>query len=127
MKTTKAHFPAPTAALTLVLAAGMASGQSGELFPAVFNLSSLNGSNGFNINLIEEFSGGSSRVSSAGDVNGDGIDDLVITSGAAPGIDGKESYVVFGGSTLGSAGAIELSTLFTPSPRRRWLRHHPLF
>ena len=45
---------------------------------ASFDLSSLNGSNGFVLNGIDEddFSGGS--VSSAGDVNGDGFDDLII-------------------------------------------------
>jgi FG-GAP repeat len=112
MKITTTRLVAPSVALTLVLAAGMASGQSGELFPAAFNLSLLNGTNGFNINLIEEFSGGSGRVSSAGDVNGDGIDDLIISAGfGGPGGESRESYVVFGGSTLGSAGAIELSTL----------------
>jgi hypothetical protein len=47
------------------------------LVPA-FNLSTLNGSNGFAINGIaaDDLSGFS--VSSAGDVNGDGFDDLII-------------------------------------------------
>ncbi|MEO0843271.1 MAG: integrin alpha [Cyanobacteria bacterium J06643_5] len=64
------------------------------VFPAQFNLSDLNGSNGF---ILSDFSGTS--VSSAGDVNGDGIDDLLLgAAGADPdGINNAgESYVVFG-------------------------------
>ncbi|WP_036532915.1 integrin alpha, partial [Neosynechococcus sphagnicola] len=47
-------------------------------FSSTLNLSTLNGSNGFVINGINasDFSGQS--VSGAGDVNGDGIDDLII-------------------------------------------------
>ena len=48
------------------------------MFGPTFNLSDLDGSNGFAINGIAalDFSGYS--VSSAGDVNGDGFDDLII-------------------------------------------------
>ncbi|ELR99808.1 integrin alpha, partial [Gloeocapsa sp. PCC 73106] len=68
-------------------------------FPSQFELSSLNGSNGFAINGINngDVSGGS--VSSAGDINGDGIDDLIIGAyGADPSgrSDAGQSYVVFG-------------------------------
>ena len=47
-------------------------------FSAAFNLSTLNGANGFKINGVaaEDYSGFS--VSTAGDVNGDGFDDLLI-------------------------------------------------
>ena len=73
---------------------GQASG-----FGASLELSSLDGSNGFVINGIDfrDFSG--LRVSSAGDVNGDGFDDLIIgASFADPGgkVEAGESYVVFG-------------------------------
>ena len=54
-------------------------------FGASLNLSSLNGSNGFVINGIDagDYSGYS--VSSAGDINGDGFDDLIIGArGADP-------------------------------------------
>ncbi len=68
-------------------------------FDSVLNLSDLNGSNGFVINGIdsEDFSG--SSVSSAGDINNDGIDDILIGAyGADP--NGQsiagETYVVFG-------------------------------
>ena len=58
-----------------------------------------------------DFSGGS--VSSAGDVNGDGFDDILIGAyGADPGGDSfaGESYVVFGKAT-GFGAALDLSTL----------------
>ncbi|MBX9257495.1 FG-GAP repeat protein [Desmonostoc muscorum CCALA 125] len=81
-------------------------------FDAQFNLSSLNGSNGFVINGIDEddFSGGGS---SAGDINGDGIDDLIIgASGADPNGQDRagESYVVFGSSS-GFGAQFNLSSL----------------
>ena len=62
-----------------------------EGFEASLNLADLDGSDGFVLNGIDErdFSGRS--VSGAGDINGDGLDDLIIgTSGA------EASYVVFG-------------------------------
>jgi hypothetical protein len=70
----------------------------------LFNLSSLNGSNGFRINGSGTDSNGTS-VSNAGDINGDGIDDLII---GAPGA-GK-SYVVFGSKSSFSA-SFNLSSL----------------
>ena len=79
-------------------------GSSGG-FSANLNLSTLNGSNGFRINGINagDFSGDS--VSSTGDVNGDGFDDILIGAyGADP--NGQslagESYVIFGRDFTGS-------------------------
>ena len=109
----------------------------------VLNLSTLNGINGFRINGIAagDFSGRS--VSSTGDVNGDGIADLIIgANNASPnGGSSGQSYVVFGvageisgltlsvptvdavGLTLGSVNAdLNLGTLslnFTPRAVRR--------
>ena len=64
-------------------------------FEATFNLSNLDGSNGFALQGIDSFDNSGFSVSGAGDINGDGIDDLII---GAPDADGGagESYVVFG-------------------------------
>ncbi len=77
---------------------------STSAFSASFNLADLNGSNGFAINGNDIDSSGSS-VSSAGDINGDKIDDLII---GAPGT-GK-SYVVFGSSS-GLGASFDLADL----------------
>lgn len=79
-----------------------------------FDLSALNGRNGFVINGIATGDFSSRSVSSAGDVNGDGYDDLIIgADGADP--NGKsaagQSYVVFGGAGIGSSGRFNLSEL----------------
>src|SRR4028119_1269055 len=82
-------------------------------FGAGLDLSELNGSNGFAINGIAAEDSSGYSVSSAGDVNGDGIDDLII---GAPGADlnginaAGQSYVVFG-SNSGFAANVNLSEL----------------
>ncbi|MEH2265859.1 beta strand repeat-containing protein [Nostoc sp.] len=62
-------------------------------FDASLNLSSLNGSNGFVLNGIDAGDRSGSSVSGAGDINGDGFDDVII---GAPSADGGQSYVIFG-------------------------------
>ncbi len=75
------------------------------------NLSDLNGANGFAINGIvaNDYSGGS--VSSAGDVNDDGIADLIIGALSADpnGENSGQSYVVFGGKNIGRDSTINLT------------------
>src|SRR4028119_595980 len=83
------------------------------MFGPTFNLSTLNGSNGFAINGIAAGDRSGFSVSSAGDVNGDGFDDLIIgTRGPSPnGISyAGQSYVVFG-SNSGFAAGLNLSAL----------------
>ena len=60
------------------------------MFGPTFNLSTLNGSNGFAINGTAASDSSGSSVSSAGDVNGDGIDDLII---GAPNADPTASFM----------------------------------
>jgi len=87
-------------------------GKSGPFSPS-FDLSSLNGTNGFVLNGIDigDYSGRS--VSNAGDINADGYADVIIGANSANGIgnDGAgESYVVFG-DTIPFNSAFDLSTL----------------
>ncbi len=66
-----------------------------ETFPAVFNLENLNGKNGFVINGIKTGNQSGFAISGVGDINGDGIDDIIIGAYAANRGTGQ-SYVVFG-------------------------------
>ncbi len=83
-------------------------------FPTSFNLSTLNGTNGFVLNGIAANDKSGWSVSSAGDVNGDGVDDILIGAPAAIGygfaVSAGESYVVFG-SNAGFAASFDLSSL----------------
>ena len=88
-------------------------GQS-EVFSASLDLSTLDGSNGFVINGIDAGDNSGFRVSTAGDLNGDGIDDLIVGAVRADpngNIDAGESYVVFGSSHVGSEGSLDLAKL----------------
>ncbi len=77
---------------------------------AVLKLSYLDGSNGFVLNGIIGFFDSGSSVSSAGDLNGDGIDDIIIGANAAGASGAGQSYVVFG-SAAGFDESFELSSL----------------
>ena len=83
-------------------------GKSGG-FDSAVDLGTLDSTTGFRLDGVgaNDFSGWS--VSSAGDMNGDGFDDLIIGAWRAFGRRG-ESYVVFGKSG-GFASAVNLSSL----------------
>ena len=86
---------------------------SDEGFAASFNLSTLNGSNGFVLNGIDSRDYSGFSVSGAGDINGDGIHDLIIGAlGADPNGNDRagETYVVFGSDEEFDA-SLDLSTL----------------
>lgn len=85
-------------------------------FPAEFELSSLatgDSSSGFVLNGVDADDRSGTRVSAAGDINGDGVADLIISATRAdPGgrVNAGESYVVFGRAT-GFPAELELSSL----------------
>ena len=81
-------------------------------FPASISLSSLNGTNGFRLDGTAAGWLGSG-VSSLGDVNGDGIDDIII---GAPeedknGINNSGSAYVIFGKTGGFTASFDVATL----------------
>ncbi|MEL7448441.1 MAG: hypothetical protein AAFN78_04485 [Pseudomonadota bacterium] len=83
---------------------------SDQSFPAALDLASLDGSNGFVMNGVDGVDRAGDSVSGAGDVNGDGIDDVIVGARYAGTNGAGESYVVFG-SDKGFAAAIELGSL----------------
>jgi hypothetical protein len=70
----------------------------GGSFDSSVDLAALDGSNGFRIDGIASYDYSGRSVASAGDVNGDGFDDLIIGAYGAAGGDpyAGETYVVFG-------------------------------
>lgn len=81
-------------------------------FTSPLELSSLDGVNGFMLNGEAEGDEAGHSVAAAGDVNGDGVDDLIIGSpfAEANGAQSGRSYVVFGSDTP-FPGVVELSSL----------------
>ncbi len=80
----------------------------------VLALSALNGTNGFRVPGLDPQDYSGLSVSGAGDVNGDGFDDLVI--GASYGDPGGknlagESYVIFGKANWSATPSFDLATL----------------
>jgi Ca2+-binding RTX toxin-like protein len=91
---------------------------------SVFNLANLNGLNGFTINGINADDNSGISVSNAGDINGDGIDDLIIGAlAASPNGNGSagQSYVIYGNRAArldlnGSAAGINNTNTFAGNP-----------
>ncbi len=80
--------------------------------PGDIDLSALAPSQGFSIFGVAPYDSSGRSISSAGDVNGDGIDDLLIGAPSAdPGgrEDAGEAYLIFG--KAGGLGDIDLATL----------------
>jgi len=97
-------------------AAYVVFGGTGQLASGDVPLDSLNGTNGF---LIRSGQGGAllgSRVSFVGDVNGDSVDDLLISAsgyhGGAPG--SGAGFLVFGRVGIGASGSLSMEDL-TPA------------
>ncbi len=88
--------------------------QAAVPFPPVINLSTLDGSNGFRVIGVTHNDRAGRAVSAAGDINGDGVDDLII---GAFGVGDNftyfgSSYVLFGRTGVGAFGAsVNLSAL----------------
>ena len=76
------------------------------------SLGALDGTNGFRLDGIEDLDFSGACVASAGDVNGDGFDDLIIGGLSDPGSGSNfsESYVIFG-KAFGFGSSIDLATL----------------
>ncbi|MEO1248841.1 MAG: cadherin domain-containing protein, partial [Pseudomonadota bacterium] len=90
---------------------------AGESFDAAIDVASLDGANGFVINGLRPGDALGTSVDSAGDVNGDGLDDIVIGAARAP--DNSDtvidkSFVIFGKDAAGGddfGASFDLSTL----------------
>ena len=78
-------------------------------------LSSLDGTNGFTLTGIDAYDRSGHSVSSAGDVNGDGYDDLIIAARVADPNGNSaagETYLVYGGASApGTNGVLDLGAL----------------
>jgi len=109
-------LPGSRCTLALAVSAALTFAHPGtseaSLFPATIDLSTLDGSNGFAINGEAASDRSGYSLSAAGDVNGDGTDDLIIGAYGADfgGPGAGRSYVVFG-SINGFPSPLELSAL----------------
>ncbi len=97
-----------TLAISMVLVMGSATAD----FGSTIELSGLNGTNGFALNGANSGDESGTSVRAAGDINGDGIDDLIIGAPGATTVAAfaGKSYLVFG-SNQGLPNPLNLSTL----------------
>lgn len=76
-------------------------------------LSSLNGINGFILNGEDAYDNSGSSVSGAGDINGDGIDDIVVGAPVGPSPNNEtrvgKTYVIFGQKAVSTNNAGKFS------------------
>jgi hypothetical protein len=81
-------------------------------FPSNFDLATLNGANGFSLTGATAADAFGASVGGAGDFNGDGLNDIVVSSPLAPGggTDRGSVYVVFG-SKNGFPADVSASTI----------------
>ena len=100
-----AHFAGPDAGSDAGVAYVIFGGPNGPApLGQNFDLADLDGTNGFMLTGIDQFDNAAWSVASAGDVNGDGIDDLIISGHLADPNGGQsgEVYIVFGGTNFGA-------------------------
>ncbi|MEM7553776.1 MAG: FG-GAP-like repeat-containing protein [Cyanobacteria bacterium P01_A01_bin.84] len=83
------------------------SGIGGE--NGIVNITNLDGSKGFILKGANKFNQSGWSVSGLGDVNDDGIDDLII--GEYAGNNSTDAYVVYGSKGIGATGSLLLSQL----------------
>jgi len=94
---------------TYVLFGGVGVGAGGAI-----DVSTLNGTNGFVINGVNSADESGESLASVGDVNDDGVSDLLIGASLADPngeSSGGETYVIFGTPGIGASGAVELAAL----------------
>ena len=111
--TSSSGHSAPTRTATSSGASYVVFGGAGVGNGGNLELSALDGTNGFRLSGVAADDDSGHAVSTAGDVNGDGVDDLLIGAPCADpnGDVSGASYVVFGGAGVGSGGNLELSAL----------------
>jgi hypothetical protein len=100
-----------TAAIAFWMGIGAGSATAAE-FESVIALSSLSGAQGLRLDGILEGEESGVSVASAGDVNSDGFDDVIIGANGSSqhGNSSGSAYVVFGSATQ-TASSLSLSTL----------------
>ncbi|BBK33457.1 hypothetical protein STHU_40910 [Allostella humosa] len=79
-------------------------------YAAVVELSDIDGNNGFVVNGLSNNTNAGYSVSNAGDINGDGVDDVLVGSFNVAGSAGT-TYVVFGNSSTPFSAAIEVTDI----------------